>query len=591
MSTTPIIPGIEDDLQRQHTFVVEQRIHEEAFSLVVPEAFVQSIRDLGYKSTYTAIDELVDNAVQANANMVDVFLAYGSGNKSKAKPDYVIVADNGHGMEPDMIRLAVKWGGTHRHDDRNGFGRYGFGLPSACVSIGRAYTVYSKTPDGDWHAVRVDIDEVASAAVGQERYHVVVRKKTPPRYVTAHLDVTSFVSGTIIVIETLDRLSSGFKTTRSFVNNMKEHVGVIYRKLMPQIDIKVGGDRVLPVDPLFLDPNARWYEETVIMAESVESIEFELVGKEGQTGVVRIRGAAFPYNFHLKAPDGPLNSSNHNARYAIMKDLNGILVCRAGRQIDCVTRLPWTTFVNFDRFFAIEIDFDPVLDEYFGITTHKQQVVFSESMLGHLENKGLKDLIKDLRAAMKKSRSQVKTALENREKKRASEEAMKEAQRRKPRSATSSPQKKKRAEEQLDHEARKQSDITGEPVEQAKERIVEQTVQEPYKVAFEGIPDGPVFRGERMGGQYRLVINTRHRFYDDVYEPARQVAGLCSKLEAAMFVIAEAELDAESEQESFYKAGRIFLSQRFTDVLAVLDGSGESEDEKSAEMEEEEVNP
>ena len=44
-------------------------------------------------------------------------------------------------MEPDMIRAAVLWGGTHRPNDRRGFGRYGFGLPSAAVSVTRRYHV------------------------------------------------------------------------------------------------------------------------------------------------------------------------------------------------------------------------------------------------------------------------------------------------------------------------------------------------------------------------------------------------------------------------------------------------------------------
>jgi hypothetical protein len=86
----------------------------------------------------------------------------------------------------------------------------------------------------------------------------------------------------------------------------------------------------------------------------------------------------------LKDSAGPLNKVNHNSRFNIIKAYNGILVCRAGRQIDTVTHLPWLTFINFDRFWKIEVDFDPALDEYFGITTHKQQIVFSESMLDHL---------------------------------------------------------------------------------------------------------------------------------------------------------------------------------------------------------------
>src|SRR5262245_31914664 len=103
-TSVKIQPGDDDDLSRQHGYVEAQRVRPNAFSLVAPDAFVRSIRDLGYKSTLTALDELIDNAVQANARTVEVFLAYRAGNKSQKKPDYIVVADDGHGMEPDMIR-------------------------------------------------------------------------------------------------------------------------------------------------------------------------------------------------------------------------------------------------------------------------------------------------------------------------------------------------------------------------------------------------------------------------------------------------------------------------------------------------------
>ena len=60
----PNLPDVEDDLQQQHEYVQEQKQRDNAFSLVAPEAFVQSIRDLGYKSTLTALDELVDSSLR-----------------------------------------------------------------------------------------------------------------------------------------------------------------------------------------------------------------------------------------------------------------------------------------------------------------------------------------------------------------------------------------------------------------------------------------------------------------------------------------------------------------------------------------------
>ena len=103
------------------------------FGLMVPEAFVRGIRDLGYRSNSDAVAELIDNALQAYADRIDVLFGY-DGSTSNKKPAQLAVVDNGHGMEPDMIRMAVMWGGTHRENDRHGLGRYGYGLPCSSVS-------------------------------------------------------------------------------------------------------------------------------------------------------------------------------------------------------------------------------------------------------------------------------------------------------------------------------------------------------------------------------------------------------------------------------------------------------------------------
>jgi len=78
------------------------------YSVVMAEAFVQGIRDLGYKSTGTALDELVDNSIDANATAVNI--AFGYGEDSTNKPQALAVIDNGDGMIPDMIRASCLWG-------------------------------------------------------------------------------------------------------------------------------------------------------------------------------------------------------------------------------------------------------------------------------------------------------------------------------------------------------------------------------------------------------------------------------------------------------------------------------------------------
>src|SRR4051812_27074666 len=97
-------------LEAQKTYAKKSGARSK-FSLMVPEAFVRGIRDLGYRSNGDAVAELIDNALQANADRIDVAFGY-EGSGSTKKPAQMAIVDNGHGMEPAMIRMAVMWGGT-----------------------------------------------------------------------------------------------------------------------------------------------------------------------------------------------------------------------------------------------------------------------------------------------------------------------------------------------------------------------------------------------------------------------------------------------------------------------------------------------
>jgi hypothetical protein len=51
--------------------------------------------------------------------------------------------------------------------------------------------------------------------------------------------------------------------------------------------------------------------------------------------------------------------------------------------------MPWTTFVNYDRYWGLELDFPPTLDEFFSITTSKQQIVIQDNVWDILKDNGV----------------------------------------------------------------------------------------------------------------------------------------------------------------------------------------------------------
>ena len=110
-------------------------------SIVAVDKFIQATRDSGYKGTASAIAELIDNALQAEADQIEVFI-----QKTGEDPRYpleVCVCDNGSGMDPFTLRQAMRFGGSSRFNDRSGIGRYGMGLPNS--SLSQARTVCSTT--------------------------------------------------------------------------------------------------------------------------------------------------------------------------------------------------------------------------------------------------------------------------------------------------------------------------------------------------------------------------------------------------------------------------------------------------------------
>ena len=202
--------AIERVLSSQRKYA-DLRLRQSQIGLTIPEAFVRGIRHIGYRSNNDAIAELIDNSIQAYSLRVDLVFGYDE-SASLKKPSRLAVVDDGHGMAPEMLRLAMMWGGTHRENDRTGLGRYGYGLPCAAVSIGRRFTIISKVSDAEPFAVTLDLDALDAGKYRNAAGDVALpqaRRARLPAFVREHLRQafpSGWRSGTIILIEKLDRL-------------------------------------------------------------------------------------------------------------------------------------------------------------------------------------------------------------------------------------------------------------------------------------------------------------------------------------------------------------------------------------------------
>ena len=301
-----------DTIDRQRRYVDAQKEKGRGLGVVFADAFLRGMRDLGYKNPAWALAEEVDNSFQAAADNVVIRFGLETTGKNSSKPGHIAVCDNGNGMIPEMISYAVRWGGTDREGERSGFGRYGYGLPSSAVSLAKRYAVYSKPTGGEWHAVTVDIDELAAAAgdVKKTEELLSARPAKLPAWVTKakkgedSMDLATLESGTVIVLEDLDRLRQlpGWIKGETLQTKLLQHLGVIYRNWIPERRVVVDGVAVQAVDPLFLMEHARFFDETPVRAQRVEARTFEVETPRGTTGTVTIRAAVLPPNFQLAEP-------------------------------------------------------------------------------------------------------------------------------------------------------------------------------------------------------------------------------------------------------------------------------------------------
>lgn len=557
-------------LEAQRQYVQKVQAQKFDFSLMIADAFVRGIRDIGYRDTSTAIDELIDNSIQANAKNIHIVYNYP---KRANKPSQIAIIDDGHGMEPEMIRLAIIWGGTHREGNREGFGRYGYGLPSASISQGQRFEVYSRVAGGGWYKGRLDVDELAGGVYTDKNGRVIVPKAIPtelPDWV-AHQIQQQFGGelrqGTVILLDKLDRLT--WKTQVGLTRNLLPHFGMTYRNFLFDVNIFVDGHLVQPIDPLFTTKTFRYYDLDEDRAEPLETLRFDV--RDGNSsaslGEITVRFAYFPVTFASRDKSRPAQYSNANQRFSMMKETLGIVVCRNGRQIDVVTKNPWTTFRNRDRYWGVEIDFPATMDEEFSITTSKQRVIMSDRIWEQLKQAGVLRAIQQMRNRWVRESEALKAEVEVNGEKRPSENALQASEKFRPAPDNLPPEKKAQSNKRFEEEAFRRAQQTGMPFEEAKRDLEIEIQGRPYRVQFEPLPGAPFFHIEQVGGQRVLYLNTAHRFFTHLYSNSEAGPYTRAALEVLLFVLGECESEASGDRQLFYESERAEWSKRLNVAL------------------------
>lgn len=211
-------------------------------------ALVESMRSLGY-SFQTAIADLIDNSISAEAKEINIFL-------TAAPNPRLIILDDGYGMSDGELEEAMRYGSRNPLDERanNDLGRFGLGLKSASLSQCRNLTVVSKK-NGilSCYAWRIDhvIKTGSWSLLGYENDEV---DKIPQATL-----LKSYKHGTLIMLEDFDRIAVSTDnindTLTKYLDLTIDHLALVFHRFLDKgLEIKVNNRRIEPRDP-FLTHN------------------------------------------------------------------------------------------------------------------------------------------------------------------------------------------------------------------------------------------------------------------------------------------------------------------------------------------------
>lgn len=380
------------DVVAQRRYVRSAKQIHPSGSLGIGPAILRGLRDLGYPDTAAAICALVDNAIDARANEIDVVVEVEAGQVAA-----LAVIDNGIGMVPEMLRAACAVGASCSIGDGPHLARSGFGLPSAPFAMGTRFALYSRPSNGALMGVEVDLGRIT----GDEDGIGPAEPAKLPRFVTAHLARSNrqWTSGTIVVVSDLDRIAP--RSPKLLKAELRQRLGYVFQHFSRRVNLKVNAEAISAIDPLFLTPGVVGYDADEERAQAFGCLEISL-GDVAMT----LRSSLLPPSFAALDKTGHHSARNANERFPIVRDMGGLVVSRLGRRIAMLATTPLANFTASDRGIRLELDFPPELDELFAPSLSLGQVQISNKVWAALREQGFARHIELLRRELAQQRRQ-----------------------------------------------------------------------------------------------------------------------------------------------------------------------------------------
>ncbi len=339
--------------------------------------FLTILESTGYR-TFEAINDITDNCIDAEATKIQLHI----GKKNK-KP-YIVIGDNGIGMEPGILFGALVIGASDpeladRVKNGGALGKYGTGMKSSILSLRGVALILTKAKDGQliktvYHKNSIwDYYNSINPETGEKReaWGIGVELVTDKEEIELFETYTDGAGhGTVVKIYDIEK----FKDVQSLRSTMiKTYSRYFQRFISDGVEFVVNDTNLEPIDlcgyevPFTL--NKESHSSTQIGADVVWD-NLTYTDKDNVThkdGYLRYRAFLLPQESVIKeqAWNDMFDWNVHN---------QGICVYRGNRLIQSTGWFGLIQKADRLKRFKVEVDFNGDLDTLMNVTFNKTSV-------------------------------------------------------------------------------------------------------------------------------------------------------------------------------------------------------------------------
>lgn len=561
-----------------------------SFPIIPQNLSISAMRSSGYRDTAHALAELIDNAIQAGEETetrteVEVICIDEVSTGGRHHTSLIAVYDNAAGMDPGLLRKSLQFGnGSHLGKaQQKGIGKFGMGLPNSSISQCKRVDVWT-WQDGAVHHAYLDVQDI------QDGKMIEVPESQPSEIPTEWRSLIASnleEHGTLVVWSKLDRIT--WKQSTTLLRHTEFISGRVYRHFINDKSVRIRlaayesktkatiyESFVRPNDPLYLMSGTNApapFNQLPAFVPFGQPLVLHVAHGGVEHPVTIIASICKP---EARREGGSKGIGQHAQRN------QGISVVRSRRELE-LNHSFTNSYDTRERWWGIEVQFEPGLDDVFGVSNNKQSAtrfmhlsVEDDAFEEGLSEKEYQERLeqdRDPRLAMYRISREIEKLLRSireqvakmregeridskreRAENKAEKVATESVTRRRERVGDTGRSDKAEHAPASERASALTADIVQDGVEEAKaQAIAVDYVSKKIKFRFRhaDVPGFHIFDVSTAGGVILVTLNTRHPVHARIFEALREEEGAEAQYakEVLSLIAAWARMEDEAPSE------------------------------------------